>query len=260
MISKKVITRTIPTVYSDSNEEFMIARDSFSLVNNSKVKPLSSTILHNQANNFNFNASSVKSSSNNSINNKKLNTSLNSGPNLNSGSTNSKPIFEKTSVNPVSYFDFHVKKENENFIASKKAEVLLKQKLNQVKQSSPKYFENDSPTNVPLTPFQQNFQKYVIERHHVNHFNHRQPSNTKPNLKHIFLDKKITNDDGGSMTGSVNSLNNKSNFYNKSYFYSETASDTKSINEKDRFEKVNIINFSDCMNKIYFLYKFAFST
>ena len=123
MISKKVITQTIPTVYSD-NEEFMISRESFNLANSSKVKPLATSILHNQAaNSFKFNNPSMKSSTtavNNTANAniaKKMNISLNNGTSTAPSASivavaNSKPKLEKNSINPVSFFDFHVRKEN----------------------------------------------------------------------------------------------------------------------------------------------------
>jgi len=254
MISKKVITQTIPTVYTD-NEEFMIARDSFNnnLVSenttSSKIKPTS--IIHNHASNFNFNPSSSNSfnkATNVTSNIRKMNISLNNG----SKKTNDKNSATSTTaaVNPVSFFDFHLKNETDLSMSttSKKSSDMSKQKTAQYNQAkASKNIDNESsPNSVPTTPFQNTFQKFVIERH-VNHFNHRQPSmnssNTNLNSKQLVLDKRYVSEEGPLTTaGLINSLNNKSSFYNKSYFYSENASDTKSLNDNDRMvitEKVS---------------------
>ena len=228
MISKKVITQTIPTVYSD-NEDFMIPRDTYGLSgNSSKIK--STSILNNQSakiNNYGY-ASSNNSSSNPNMA-RKMNISLNNSVANKKASENG----GGASLKPVSYFDFHLKKSQESLNASKKSidqsdtlnlNMTAKHKLNKHQSIS---FENDSPTAVPITPFQQNFQKYVIERH-VNHFNHRQAATNA--TKHQ-VDKKLAHED---------SSKGKGNVYNKSYFYNESLSDTKSLAD-DKIDKVDTL-------------------
>jgi hypothetical protein len=253
MISKKVITQTIPTVYND-NEEFMIARDSFNgntlssvtaNTSNSKVKPMST------GSNFNFNPSNnFNKTTNTTATIRKMNISLNNGAKRSNEklATNS-----GVTVNPVSFFDFHVKNENDFSTLSKKSS----EKHKKPAQFSNKAFNLDnaetSPTaSIPTTPFQNTFQKFVIERH-VNHFNHRQPSlnsGSSSNTKQITLEKKYVSEESPLTTaGIINSLNdNMTNYYNKSYFYSENnKSDPKSLNESDRVlikEKVSGIFFS----------------
>ena len=230
MISKKVITQTIPTVYTD-NEEFMIARDSFNnnLVSenttSSKIKPTS--IIHNHASNFNFNPSSSNSynkTANVTSNIRKMNISLNNGSKKNNDKNSATST--AAAVNPVSFFDFHLKNETDLSLSttSKKSSDMSKQKTAQYNQAkASKMIDNESsPNSVPTTPFQNTFQKFVIERH-VNHFNHRQPSmnssNTNLNSKQLVLDKRYVSEEGPLTTaGLINSLNNKSSFYNKSLF------------------------------------------
>ena len=226
MISKKVITQTIPTVYSD-NEDFMISRSTYGLSgNNSKIK--STSILNNQSNKLNSFGYASSNSSNNSNGARKMNFSLNNG-------MSSKNKADANSLKPVNYFDFHLKKSQENLNTSKKSDYTESKHKNSLnKQHQSKSIENESPTAVPTTPFQQNFQKYVIERH-VNHFNHRQQSINNNSNASKPMEKKIFNDESSKSIGG-NIL--KGNMYNKSYFYNESLSDTKSLAD-EKFEKVN---------------------
>lgn len=224
MISKKVISQTIPTVYTDNNE-FLASEF------NPKVTTLSTSPAQKSSKiNANYNYVSTGSINNAS---KKLSNGMSKSPTK-----------LENNLKPVSYFDFHYKRNQagskENLSSSQKLLDSTKTSVNNINGSnndlnkSSKSIDRDSPPIIQI-PFQQNFQKFIIERH-VNHFNHSKNPNESNKTTSLNKTNGTHNEDSQKQT--INKQINSTNIKN-------TNNDKTGTNNNYYSNNSNYVNSSN---------------
>lgn len=229
MISKKVISQTIPTVYTNNNE-FISSEFNPKVASLSTSQPQKTTRIS-----ANYNHVSTGSINNSNSTSKKLSNGISVSPTK-----------TENNLKPVSYFDFHYKRNQagskENLNSSQKLLDSTKTSVNNINGSnndlnkSSKSIDRDSPPIIQI-PFQQNFQKFVIERH-MNHFNHRQ----NPSDPNKATNSSKTN---GSNEDSQNQTINKSVSSTTSKIISNNTNGDKTSTNNNYYSNTNYLNSSN---------------